>query len=298
MKADLHLHSIHSNDGEFSIADIIELCIENDVDTFSITDHNNVVGAREARHLTAAKPGLDFIPGVEIDCNYLGTDLHLLAYQVDLDSGDFDQLASAFRQKHMDMIPQMIQNLEKLGIVIDRDELMQKSEGEPPSAELFAEVLLQKPEQQSNPLLKPYFPGGERSDMPLVNFYLDFFAQGKPAYVKFEHMKFEEAVSFVLNKGGIPIVAHPGLNLKDREELVNELLDNGAAGLEVFNNYHTEKQVAIFAELIRKRGAIMTCGSDFHGKIKPLISIGQYSKLGSYKDYLNNSIEKIAEHQR
>jgi len=298
MKADLHIHSVHSNDGEHSIANIIKLCSESGVDTFSVTDHNCIGGAREAMQLTRAIEEVNFIPGIEIDCNYQGTDLHLLGYQIDLKSGDFDALEQNNRQRHMDAIPQMIRNLEQLGIYIDQDELIQKSGGEPPTGELFAELLLQKADQSLNPRLMPYFPGGERSDMPLINFYLDFFAQGKPAYVKIDHIKFKEAVALVRNNGGIPIVAHPGLNLKDREELVEELIDLGAAGLEVFNNYHNNRQVAYFAEITSKRGALMTCGSDFHGKNKPLISIGRYSKLESHREYLEQSVSKIVEQKR
>jgi predicted metal-dependent phosphoesterase TrpH len=295
MKADLHIHSIHSNDGEHGIPKIIELLLESGVDTYSITDHNNVQGSRKAKGLTSPETGLNFIPGIEIDCNYKGTDLHLLAYQINLDSTDFDTLELDFRQKHMDAIPKMISNLDKLGIEIKQDELLKESGGEPPSAELFAELLLQNPDQRSNPRLQAYLPGGERSDMPLVNFYLDFFAQGKPAYVKFEHLDFKDALELVRSNGGIPIVAHPGLNLEGKEALVNELMDQGAAGLEVFNNYHSDRQVAYFAEQVSKRAALMTSGSDFHGKIKPLISLGQYNFLESYRSYLEKSLTAIVE---
>jgi hypothetical protein len=37
----------------------------------------------------------------------------------------------------------------------------------------------------------------------------------------------------------------------------------------------------------------MTCGSDFHGKTKPLISIGQFRMLKAYKDSLDRSLETI-----
>jgi hypothetical protein len=170
---------------------------------------------------------------------------------------------------------------------------MHKAGDSPPTGELIAEVLLMNPDFHSNPALQAYLPGGERSDMPLINFYLDFFAQGKPAYVKIEHLDFKEAVDLVRSNGGIPIVAHPGLNLEGREDLVNELMDHGAAGLEVFNNYHNENQVSCFAGLTSKRGALMTCGSDFHGKNKPLISVGQYHSVGSYGEYLEQSMSSM-----
>ena len=295
MKADLHIHSSYSNDAEFDIPELIQLCHKNGVDIFSITDHNCIGGSREAKRLISDHEAMRFIPGIEIDCNFKGTDLHLLGIQVDLESEDFDELERNNRQKHLDAVPRMAENLAKLGIDLDLEELMLKSGGEPPSGELFAELLLQKAEYASNPRLAPYLPGGERSDMPLINFYLDFFAQGKPAYVKIEHMEFAEAIDLISSNGGIPIVAHPGLNLKGREERVNELMDAGAAGLEVFNNYHDLRQVEYFADLCRRRNALVTCGSDFHGKNKPLISIGQYRNTEAFADYLTKSLSRILE---
>lgn len=46
--------------------------------------------------------------------------------------------------------------------------------------EMFAEVLLHMPQYEQHPLLKPNRPGGARSDNPYVNFYWDFYSQGKP----------------------------------------------------------------------------------------------------------------------
>ena len=186
-----------------------------------------------------------------------------------------------------------MQALGNLGIEIDLDVLMLKTGGKPPTGELIAELLLENPRHHSNPRLKPYLPGGDRSDMPLINFYLDFMAQGKPAYVEVRHMDFKDALELVQSQGGIPIVAHPGLNLKGREEMVTELLEQGAMGLEVFNNYHSAEQTAFFAALCKNQGRLMTCGSDFHGFTKPLISIGQYRIIDEHIGYLNQSLEKI-----
>lgn len=62
--------------------------------------------------------------------------------------------------------------------------------------------------------------GGKRSDMPYINFYLDYFAQGKPAFVPIQYMSFRHAVEMIKDNGGIPIVAHPGLNLKEGSRLL------------------------------------------------------------------------------
>ena len=76
IKADLHIHSHYSSDGEFKIIDIINKCLAQNIDTFSLTDHNSVKGVQEAAD-GAQQAGIRFIPGIEIDCNYEGVNLHL-----------------------------------------------------------------------------------------------------------------------------------------------------------------------------------------------------------------------------
>ena len=80
--------------------------------------------------------------------------------------------------------------------------------------------------------------------------------------------------------------------------MVHELMDLGAMGLEVFNNYHQDQQVDYFAQEIVRRSAWMTCGSDFHGHTKPRIAMGQYSSFRGFGEYLEESLNKIAAHKK
>lgn len=288
---DLHIHSTYSNDGELSISQIAERCIENKVNTFSLTDHNCVQGNREALEI-AKELNLDFISGIEIDCAFNEIDLHVLGYGINWQSADFKELEKDVYRKVMDSFSTMIENLERLGIQVDANEVLNKAAGQLPSAELIAEVLLGDP-KYDYPQLLPYREGGARGDMPYINFYLDFFAQGKPAYVKVDFMSYKEVIELITDNSGVPIVAHPGLNLKGKEELVEKLLDGGAQGLEVFNNYQDDHQIDYFARIVKQRGAIMTAGSDFHGKTKPLIHIGRYKKTKQDLEYLRDSVLKL-----
>lgn len=288
---DLHMHSIYSDDGEFEVADIINKCLTQKVETFSLTDHNSVKGVHEAIS-QAQQAGVGFIPGIEIDCNYEGINLHVLGYHIDYKSDDFLQLENDISSKVMNSFGTMIGNLQQLGFRIDVDAVLTKADGKLPSGELIAEVMLSDEKYHAAPLT-PYMKGGRRSDMPYINFYLDYFAQGKPAFVPIHYIRFQDAVEMIKENGGTPIVAHPGLNLKGREHLVEQLLSHGAEGLEVFNNYHTDEQIRYFASLVQDREAIMTCGSDFHGKTKPLISIGQFNFDSQYESYLDHSIQRL-----
>lgn len=287
--SDLHIHSNYSNDGEFEIPDIVNRCHAQKIDFFSLTDHNSVKGIGEAMN-QAQQATIDFISGIEIDCNYKGIDLHVLGYHINWKSNDFSVLEEDFSSKIINSFDEMICNLKKMGFVIDTDAVLRKANGKLPSPELIAEVMLSD-EKYYSPLLTPYMKGGERSDMPYINFYLDYFEQGKPAFVPIDFMSFNDVIHMIKDNGGVPIVAHPGRNLNGREEIAEQLLEQGAEGLEVFNNYHNTEQIRYFASLVEKSSAIMTCGSDFHGKTKPLINIGQFSFDRQYEDYLKNSMK-------
>ena len=56
---------------------------------------------------------------------------------------------------------------------------------------------------QENPLLKPYYEDGLRSDNPYVNFYWDFCSQGKSAYAEVKFISLKEAIKVILDNGEV-----------------------------------------------------------------------------------------------
>ncbi len=67
----------------------------------------------------------------------------------------------------------------------------------------------------------------------------------------------------------------------------------GALGLEAFNNYHDYDQIMYFAGIAEKRQMLLTCGSDFHGKNKPLIKPGLFKQISRYQERVDKSIRVI-----
>ena len=288
---DLHIHSAYSSDGEIPVAGIAERCAASGTAIFSLTDHNCVRGLDEAAGC-ASKAGLGFVPGIEVDCNFEGIDLHLLGYGIDWQSADFARLEEEVAAKVMASFGGMIDNLLKLGFSVDAEAVLEAAAGGLPTGELIAEVMLSDAKYHTPPL-RPYMEGGARSDMPYINFYLDYFAQGRPAFVPVEYMDYRDAVELVRDNGGTPVVAHPGLNFRGREEVAEQLLDRGAAGLEVFNNYHTPEQAVYFTSLVLSKGALMTCGSDFHGKTKPRIAVGRFPADSRFDGRLSDFVNHV-----
>jgi 3',5'-nucleoside bisphosphate phosphatase len=295
-RADLHMHSCYSLDGEYSISDLLHLCHEHKLNTISLTDHNSVRGIGEAIEL-AHTTGVNVIPGIEIDCIYNGIDLHILGYNIRWESEDFSSLEDEVHRRILAAFPEMLRLLKKSGITVDADEVIALAKGRPPCAEQIAEALVTNPVYHSNSLLKPYLPGGSRSDMPYINFYHDYFSQGRPAYVKIDYMSYGEAIDLIRSHDGIPIVAHPGVNLLNHEAVINDLLDLGALGLEAFNNYHDYDQIGYFGGIADKRHLLLTCGSDFHGKNKPLIKPGLFKQISRFEDKVDKSIRVILKHE-
>lgn len=71
------------------------------------------------------------------------------------------------------------------------------------------------------------------------------------------------------------------LSISDNSFL-HDLLGFGLMGIEAFTTWHTKEQEDHYFQFCRKNGILATYGSDFHGKNKPNIRIGQV-RNNSYK---------------
>ena len=80
---DLHMHSLHSDDGEFTPTQLVDMCHEAGVKIMAIADHNSVKGIDEAKQ-RCQELGMIYIPATEIDCTYNGINLHVVGYGIDL----------------------------------------------------------------------------------------------------------------------------------------------------------------------------------------------------------------------
>lgn len=271
---DLHMHSQYSDDGEFTPSELVEMCYEKGIKIMAIADHNSVKAIEEAK--TKAKElDMIYIPAIEIDCTYNTINLHVVGYGIDYQSDDFIALEENVLNQELASSMKKIELTKELGFDVKKEELDKLSDNGVYTGEMFAEVLLNKEEYQNNELLKPYRPNGERSDNPYVNFYWDYYAQGKPCYTEMIYPSLKETIDLIHKHGGKAVLAHPGNNLKNNYEIFDEMVELGLDGVEAFSNYHSEETVQYFYEKGQKYQIMVTCGSDFHGKTKPAIELGE-----------------------
>lgn len=279
---DLHMHSRFSSDGEFTPEELVRRCAKQGITVMAVADHNTTAGVAETQS-AAKKLGITCLSAVEIDCLWQEINLHVLGYGIDPEGEDLLRLAEIAERRDREASAKLFEKICALGFSVDTEELeaMAAEAGQPGiwTGELFAELLLQKVEYRQHPLLLPYRPGGNRSDNPFVNFYWDFCAQGKPCYVGTVFPDAAEIVGLIHENSGLAVLAHPGVNMKDRDNRLPALFEIGLDGIEAFSSYHSAEQTVFYADFAEHRGLFVTCGSDFHGKTKPSVYPGKYEKI-------------------
>ncbi|MEG1462053.1 PHP domain-containing protein [Anaerorhabdus sp.] len=276
MKQDFHMHSCYSNDGEFSPKELCELAQKNNCSIIALTDHNSVYGVDEMIE-EADKLGIQVIPGIEIDTEFEGIDFHLTVYGMDYNDPRYEAITIYYTELERKTSKEALSLFEEhFDVFIDRMDLMRIEKDGILVPEDLGDYLLNNPKYDDAEFLKEYRAGASRSDNPYLNFYLDYFAQGKVAYVKDKKIDIDSILEMVEETQGIAVVAHPGHNFNGHFDVLQKLLDKPQIkGIEVYSNYHTEEMTRTFLEYAKTRDLVVTCGSDFHGKNKPAIQLGQ-----------------------
>ena len=276
---DLHMHSYYSDDGEFSPIELVHRCSKAGIRIMAVSDHNSARANEEASQ-EAALHGIHYIPAIEMDCVYKGLNLHILGYGINYRSPDFQKVEENVTAQEATASQERLRLTRQLGFDIDESELHALSSARPYckdawTGEMFAEVLLAREEYHDSEILKPYRPDGPRGDNPLLNFSWDHYAQGKPCHTKIYYPSFEECLAIIHSNGGKAVLAHPGNNLRGRWEILDQIVPFGLDGIEAFSNYHQRSESEYFYQKGRALNLMIVCGSDFHGKTKPTVRLGE-----------------------
>lgn len=272
-KIDLHIHSNCSNDADFPPAQLVDLCLQAGLTHAAIADHNSVKAIGEALAAAQGTP-LTIIPAIEMDCVLDGTNLHVLGYGIDHTATIFTEIEDDLHEQEQENSAELMRLVRQLGIDFDDDLIEALSLYGVVTGEMIAEAALIFDTEAKNKLLDPYRGNSDRNDNPYVNFYWDFCSQGKPAYTPMNFISLSRAIEIIEINHGVPVLAHPGINVKEDRVLLERVISKGILGIEVYSSYHTEEQVRFYRAAALSEGILMTCGSDFHGKTKKSIKIG------------------------
>ena len=155
---DLHIHSNYSDDGEITPEKLVEMCKKQKIQMVSVTDHN-CAKANKSAQKAAKEVGILYVPGIEIDCVYQGVNFHVLGYGIDFESEDFQKIENDVREQGLETSRIRLEKTREMGFEIEESEMWEITKDNTWQGmwmgEVFAEVLLAKPEYENHPILQP-----------------------------------------------------------------------------------------------------------------------------------------------
>lgn len=244
---DLHIHTTAS-DGLHTPDQIVDKAVAAGLRGIAITDHDTVAGIAPAlAYMDSSRIHLNLIPGIELNTEYKGKEVHILGYYIEVNNGELNQHLEEIRAARTTRGAQIVARLNQLGLPLSLAEVQAYAAGESLGRPHIARALVHR--------------GYTDSVEEAFNLYLE---KGKPAYVPRYKFTPQEAIQWVKKAGGISVLAHPGL-IKD-EHIVDEVLSMGIEGLEVFHPQHTYMDSRNYLHKTRQSQLLVTGGSDFHGE--------------------------------
>ena len=248
---DLHLHSTCS-DGVHRPARLVEMAAAVGLAAIAIADHDNIDGIDEA--MAAGRLcGVEVLPAVELSVLWQGyQDIHLLGYCFDHHQPALCAALREFRDfresRNERIVERINERLAQEGrLPIDFAEVQQKAEGTLGRPHIAA-VLLDK--------------GYARDNEDAFQRYL------VPCNVPKRFFPIDQAIELIHGAGGVTVLAHPPYITPDRKELLrllDTLLALGLDGIEAYSNRAINDDIDWYITQARRRGLIVTGGSDFHG---------------------------------
>ena len=269
---DLHLHTYYS-DGTLSPEALVERAARRGITTIAITDHDGVNGISEA--LDAGKKyGVKVIPSIELSTGMVNEDqqiyMHILGYHININNEPLKRAVEEIRKKREERNIKLFRTLNKIGFQLDKEDLLQRPEQDYVGKPNFA-LAMTKRGYINNP--KDAFTPGKYLRHPEIR------------KIHREKIHVKEAISLINGAGGKAVLAHPYKiaflrcdnegDYERLERLLDSLQEWGLSGMECYYSTHTPEQAEKLVEIAKRRGLLITSGSDFHGPdFNPALDIG------------------------
>ena len=257
LRCDLHTHSVFS-DGTYTPGEIIAEAKRLGL-IVALTDHNTAAGLPEFMD-AAQKLGVTAVPGVEFSTEYNGKELHLLGLFVLPEH--YAAVERMVKEQHvLKEISNMelVERLNQAGYLIDYMKVKRRNpNGNTNRAHMAAELL----------------------DQGYVTSIREAFdtilSDNGGFYVPPSRLQLIDVIKELRRIGVLPILAHPLQELTEPElrDLLPNAIEAGLAGMETMHSSYTPETIALAEKIAAEFNLLSSGGSDFHGSVKPGISLG------------------------
>ena len=270
---DLHCHTKIS-DGSLGIEELLNIAKRRGLSALAVTDHDTTAGATRAVIL-GKRMGMRVIHGVEFSTidGQRGNRAHLLCYQCDYP----DRLEGLCRRIGESRRAAALESIRKVMRYY------------PITPELVVKCATGSTNIYKQHIMHALMDAGY-ADSIFGELYEKLFGENGCAKAAKSYPDVREVLTAIHEAGGIAVLAHP--HTYHNEALLEELIDLGLDGVEVWHHTNTPEQTEQLLTLTRERGLVATGGSDFHGMyagtVRPLGSVPvpdeQANALITYKE--------------
>ena len=257
LRCDLHTHSVCS-DGTCTPSELAAHAKELGL-IIALTDHNTAAGLPEFMD-AAQKLGVTAVPGVEISTEHKGKELHLLGLFVLPEH--YAVVERMVKEQHvLKEISNMelVERLNQAGYLIDYMKVKGRNpNGNANRAHVAAELL-------------------EQGYVTSVREAFDtLLKDGGGFYVPPSRLQLTDVIKELRYIGVLPVLAHPLQELTEEElrALLPDAVEAGLVGMETMHSSYTPETISLAEKIAAEFNLLPSGGSDFHGSIKPDISLG------------------------
>jgi len=246
-KADLHTHT-NASDGDCSAEFLLRRAKKKGLRTLAITDHDTIRGYLKASD-TAQEIGIELIPGVEFSCLWNAREVHILAYNFDIEDTGIESLMRTQSMARKARMRAIVKKLQDQGVDLEYEEVQAEAYGGNIGRPHAAHVLMKKQYVRS-------FPEA----------FIRYLGKPEIKNIETDYALIEQVINVVKDAGGVLSVAHPGPMYSDRE--IEDLLSTGLDGIECIHPSHNFDKQKKYTEMARSSQLLVTGGSDYHGRSK------------------------------
>lgn len=245
-QVDMHIHTTDS-DGTWTIEELLELIIENNIKVFFITDHDTVENG--IKMINRVPSNIQYVIGVEVSCTYNNQEYHVTAYDFDYKNTRLNELLRFNRMQRGEFNARVIQYVKKINKIRD---------------------------------VKDYFSyqyDRKRGRWASLNYLLDkglikdigeYFEIVKSSNENLRFKSPEEIIEIIKCAGGYPFLAHPSAYEKGEKlplGILEEWKNCGISGIECFSPYLKSIEDAnYYIGFCKENDLMISAGSDCHGR--------------------------------
>jgi len=260
---DLHAHSTAS-DGELTPAELVEMAMQNGVETLALTDHDTVAGLADAQ-AAAIQHKMTLINGIELSTRWDNKTIHIIGLNIDDKSKTMLDATIHLNQLREERAIKIGEKLEKVGIRNAYKESMALAGKGTVTRQHFAQFLV------NNDHAKSY-----------AEVFKRFLVNNKPGYVSVAWPGLAETINNIKVAGGIAVIAHPlryRLTATKLRKLISEFKNSGGKGIEVVTGNNNKDEITTVTNYAKRYDIAASLGSDYHNSKTPWAQLGKLTTI-------------------